>query len=132
ALEIDSRVHFLGAVEHDQLPDVYGRADLFVLPSMAEAMPHVVAEAMASGLPVVATRVGGIPELLRVPEGGEFVPPGNAAALARAIGRLTADPDSLMRMGAFNRDDAVTRLSWRSAAEKYAALYARCRIGRAR
>ena len=79
-------------------------ADLFALPSRQEGLPRALIEAMARGVPSVATRVGGIPELL---PGERLVPPGDARALAQAIGRLCAAPKQLVAIG--RRDFAVAR-----------------------
>jgi glycosyltransferase involved in cell wall biosynthesis/peptidoglycan/xylan/chitin deacetylase (PgdA/CDA1 family) len=83
-------VTFAGAVAHDQLPDWYRAADLFVLPSHSEGVPNVLREALACGTPFVASEVGGIPELAA---GGanRLVPPGNPAALAEAVAGALAE-----------------------------------------
>lgn len=81
----DGRVHLQGVVAHDQLGDWFRAADVLCLPSYNEGVPNVVLEAMASGTPVVATRVGGIPEV--VPDyAGMLVPPRDVAVLADALG----------------------------------------------
>ena len=71
---------------------MFQQASLFVLSSVHEALPNVVLEAMAAGLPVVATRVGGLPELVAPGETGWLVPPRDPAALAAALSQLLADP----------------------------------------
>jgi glycosyltransferase involved in cell wall biosynthesis len=73
--------------------------DIFVLPSLSEGLSSAILSAMASSLPVVATRVGGIPELIRNEEEGLLVPPGDPAALAEALGRLCNDPEARLLMG---------------------------------
>jgi phosphatidylinositol alpha-1,6-mannosyltransferase len=91
-LGVGDRVRFAGFVPHGPaLVAVLDEADVFVLPSRSEGLPHSVAEAMARGLPVVATAIGGIPELLG-DGSGVVVAPGDPAALAEAIGALQADP----------------------------------------
>src|SRR5262249_27782828 len=71
--------------------EAFAMAHALVVPSRAESMPYVVLEAIAAGLPIVATRVGGVPEIFG-PRAGELVPPGDAAALALAIDRMLANP----------------------------------------
>jgi glycosyltransferase involved in cell wall biosynthesis len=84
ALGIEDRLQLAGAMPHDALPDWFRAADLLCLPSHNEGVPNVVLEAMACGTPVVATRVGGIPEV--VPEhAGRLVPLGDRAALSAAL-----------------------------------------------
>ena len=77
--------------------------DVFILPSLAEGTPNSIIEAMAHGLPVIATDVGGIPDLLS-PESGILVPPGDAAALARAMRSLAIDPSLRASMGMAARE----------------------------
>jgi glycosyltransferase involved in cell wall biosynthesis len=92
-------VRFLGPLAKEGVAELMRRADLFVLPSLHENLPVVLAEAMASGLPAVATRVGGVAELLDHADAGTLVAPGDPAALAEAIrARLDAprpDPAAL-------------------------------------
>lgn len=84
ALGVDARVRLAGAMPHDALPDWFRAADVLCLPSHNEGVPNVVLEAMACGTPVVATRVGGIPEV--VPDhAGRLVPLGDRTALAEAL-----------------------------------------------
>jgi glycosyltransferase involved in cell wall biosynthesis len=92
-----ARVHLLGALAPDRVALAYRTADLLVLPSEREGWPNVVTEALASGLRVVATRVGGIPEVLGEPDPadvgiGALVPPRDVEALAAAIVRVLAVP----------------------------------------
>ena len=84
ALGIDARVRLAGAMPHDALPDWFRAADLLCLPSHNEGVPNVVLEAMACGTPVVATRVGGIPEVVPA-HAGRLVPLDDRAALAGAL-----------------------------------------------
>jgi phosphatidyl-myo-inositol dimannoside synthase len=99
-LGIDDRVRFAGFVPPGSgLVELLDAADVFVLPSLSEGLPHSVVEAMARGLPAVATRVGGLPELL-AGGAGPVVPPGDPAALAAALRALHADPDARALMSA--------------------------------
>ncbi len=100
ALGITQRVQFVGQVRAgDGVRDQLDQADLFVLPSRTEGLPRVLVEAMARGLPCIATRVGGVPELLA---GEDTVPPGDQAALATAIRAVAKDPARRQRMAARN------------------------------
>ncbi|HEY9073340.1 MAG TPA: glycosyltransferase [Desulfobaccales bacterium] len=78
----------------------FQQAGLFVLSSVHEAFPNVVLEAMATGLPVVATRVGGLPEMVAPGETGWLAPPRDPVALAAAISKLLADPQTMREFGA--------------------------------
>lgn len=87
-----SEVRFLGAQPHDRMAECYREADVFCLPSWWEAMPLSILEAMASGLPVVATQVGDIPHVVAHGETGLLVPPQDPDALADALEVLLSDP----------------------------------------
>jgi glycosyltransferase involved in cell wall biosynthesis len=109
ALELDDRVRFLGF--RDDVVTLLRASDVFVLSSYLEGMGTSILDAMAAGLPVVATRVGGIPEVVTDGETGLLVPPRDPAALAEALARLA--------------DDAALRASWgargRQAARAFGA-----------
>lgn len=100
-LGITERVAFAGA-GHD-IPRALSAMDVFALSSHSEGMSNAVIEAMAAGLPVVATSVGGNPECVAEGETGFLVPPGDDAALADRIGRLLARPEQALAMGAAGR-----------------------------
>ena len=96
-LGLADRVHFLGwRADVDQ---IMGCFDIFVLPSLNEGMGRVLVEAMAAGLPIVASRVGGIPDLVKDGKNGLLVPPADASALAEAISDLLTDKEKRNRMG---------------------------------
>ena len=88
ALGLSEAVRFVG-VKPARTAFALGR--LLVIPSRAESLPYIVLEAAAAGHPMIATRVGGIPEIFG-PDSGELLPPGDAAALARAIGDAVRNP----------------------------------------
>jgi len=123
SLGLDRVVHFAGYVEQRDLPQWYRTADLLVIPSDFDNSPSVAIEAMASGLPIVATDVGGVSEFVEAPAGGILVPKGDALQLAARIGELLADPRRRHEAGAFNRRRAVQRYSWRTSAEQLLAIY---------
>ena len=83
-----ARVQFLGRVDQDQLADCYSAADILVLPSSREGWPNVLLESMACGTPVVATAVGGIPEIVTSPNVGRLMAQRTAAHLVDAISDL--------------------------------------------
>lgn len=88
---VEGRVTFRGRLTHSQLPGEMQAAAMLALPSYSEGTPRVVMEAMAAGLPVVATRVGGIPDMVEEGITGFLVPPGDRHALAASIERVLAD-----------------------------------------
>ena len=104
--------------------------DIFVHGARAEAFGLVLAEAAAAGLPVVATTVGGVPDIVRAGETGVLVPPEDPSALARAIVALVREPELRTRLGKRAREVAATEYSLELFGERYAALYADVRAGR--
>lgn len=92
-LGLDSRARFLGAVSRESVLRLFRAADASVVSSAWENLPHTVVEALRVGSPVIATAVGGIPEVVRDGENGLLVPPGDPDALAEAIRRFFADDD---------------------------------------
>jgi glycosyltransferase involved in cell wall biosynthesis len=97
---LDGRVRFVGPLGRDDVLALFRAADAAVLSSSWENFPHTVVEALAVGTPVVATAVGGVPELVRDGENGLLVPPGDVEALAAAIRRLVEEPGLRDRMAA--------------------------------
>ncbi|MES2866102.1 MAG: glycosyltransferase family 4 protein, partial [Actinomycetota bacterium] len=91
------------------------RSDIFVFPTLADTLPLVVLEAMAQGLPVIASSVGGIPYQLD-DACGVLVEPGDPAALAAAVQRLAAQPMMLAAMGRRARARVGTHFTWETAA----------------
>jgi starch synthase len=98
-------------------------ATAFVCPSVYEPLGIVNLEAMACSTAVVASAVGGIPEVVLDGTTGLLVPAGDEEALAAAMTDLVSDPDRAARMGAAGRQRAVSEFSWRAIAEQTAALY---------
>jgi glycosyltransferase involved in cell wall biosynthesis len=122
SLGVGGRVTFVGAVSRDELLREYAGAELFVLPSLFDSFPVVVAEAMATGLPVVATRVGGVPEIVADGETGVIVPAGDPPSLAEAMGRVLSDPALGIRWGEAGRR-RVSRLDWSQVMPAYLRLF---------
>jgi len=98
-------------------------ADLFVLPSRREGLPMAILEAMASGVPIVATRVGGVPEIIEDGEDGVLVPPEDPGALAAALGGLLDHPDRRAAMGIAARRKAEREFSLADAVDRYSEIY---------
>jgi glycosyltransferase involved in cell wall biosynthesis len=94
----------------DNVADYYRALDLFVLPSLSEGLPNAVLEAMSFGVPVLATRVGGVPEII-TSDNGLMVPPADPDALADAMIRLLQDDDLRLRMGVRGRNSLYPRFS---------------------
>jgi glycosyltransferase involved in cell wall biosynthesis len=102
---LSQKIYLLG--ERENVPDLLASSEIFVLSSKKEGLPRTIIEAMLSGLPVVATRVGGIPELVEDGVTGFLVPRGNFEAFAKALNRLTEDPDLRRAMGEAGRKKAL-------------------------
>jgi teichuronic acid biosynthesis glycosyltransferase TuaC len=113
----------LGRVTQSELSTLLDASDVFAFPSHAEGLPGAVCEAMLSGRAVVASEVGGIPEIVRDGETGLLVPKADATALAHAIQRVLADDAGRSRLERNARDFALGHLTWRVNAAAYDALY---------
>ena len=114
-------VRFLG--RRSDIDRLLAAADFFVLPSDIEGLPMSILEAMTHALPIVASNVGGVPELIDDGRHGLLVPAGDAASLARAIQRLRDDPDLRRLLGEAARHRACTDFSMSEMKRKYDLLY---------
>lgn len=114
-------VSFAGHAEN--VAKALADADIFALPSYSEAFPNALLEAMAAGLPAVATSVGGVPEVLEDGRTGLSVPPGNPAALADALLRLLDAPDLARTLGAAAQAAARERFSFERMVAAFEHLY---------
>lgn len=121
-LGVEASVHFVGRVS--DVTDYLLAADLFVLPSSTEGMSNALLEAMAVGLPIVATRVPGNCELIRDEDSGLLVEPKDPQALAQAIIRLLWAPEQAARLGQAARETAASRFAIQRIGQDYLALYA--------
>jgi len=128
------RDHIAKCLYHDRirllpgqadLRPLYGRATVLVLSSRHEGLPNVVLEAMASGLPVVATAVGGLPELVADGVTGRLVPSGQPQALAEALGAILDDPAGSAALGAAARQRAVADFSLDTMARRHEEAFLR-------
>ncbi|WP_297513677.1 glycosyltransferase family 4 protein [Thermococcus sp.] len=120
-LGVSKKVKFLGVVEYSRLPLYYRASDVFVLPSLSEAFGIVLLEAMASGTPVIGTKVGGIPEII---DGcGLLVPPGNAKELANAINLVLNNQSVERRLSRLGKRRVEKVYDWNVVVRKIEALY---------
>ncbi|RKF14747.1 glycosyltransferase family 1 protein [Roseovarius spongiae] len=119
---VADRVIFAG--ERTDVPALLKAADIFVLPSVSEGLPISLLEAMAARLPIVATRVGGIPELVRDGVTGALVAPGDSAGFAAAIAAYLDDPEAMRAAGKAGRARLIAQFSQAAMVERTEALYA--------
>ncbi len=120
---LQGQVHLAG-VCHD-MPPLYGELDLLVSCSHTEAMPLALLEGMASGLAAVATRVGGVPDIVEQGQTGWLVAPGDFDDIGACCARLLQDPEQRQRMGRRARERAVQRLDLGPSVERVGALLTR-------
>jgi glycosyltransferase involved in cell wall biosynthesis len=117
-------VTFAGPQPHAELPRYYAIADAFVVPSTDhETFSVASCEAMSCQRPVIGTRVGGLPEVIRDGETGYLVPPGDPAALAERICMLLGDPAQRSRMGAAGREWTLEMFTWDRVIARMLACY---------
>ncbi len=127
---VAERMRVTGFIEDDaMLAAAFREARLAVLPSEYEAFGLVLLEAMAQGTPVIASRVGGIPEFVEDGKAGRLVPPGDAGALATALLRLWDDGTARSAMGEYGKREIVPRYSWEAVVDRLRALFARTVAG---
>src|SRR3954451_4913354 len=126
AAGVEGRVHFLGAVPHSELPEVLRATDFLLLTTQPpESFGIVLIEAMACGLPVIATDYPGVKAVVDEGENGLLVPPANAGAVEAAIERLLdAGPEGRAAMGAAGRAKAERLWSWPSLLDRMDTAYA--------
>ena len=127
-LRLNGHVRFLGF--RRDVRTLPPSAGLFVLCSLSEGLAISILEAMAAGLPVVATDVGGNGEVVRHGETGLLVPPQDPVALAGTVDALLADPDRRRAYGAAGRRDVAARFSWPAVVERVLAAYEDALAGR--
>jgi hypothetical protein len=117
------RVIHPGTVSSEQVAGYMSAVDVLVHPSHAEGLPNVVLEAMASGLPVVASKVGGIPEVVQHGATGLLVTPGDPAALLSALIRICESPEWAGTLGRSGREYVLKHHTWRKNATRHLELY---------
>jgi glycosyltransferase involved in cell wall biosynthesis len=108
-------------VSTDQLPQLYHESSVFCLPTRREPFGIAFVEAMLHGLPIVATRVGALPDMVQDGSNGYLVEPGDPEALARALCTLLADPGHCRRLGQSSFDRASTFYTWPAVGQRIRA-----------
>lgn len=132
---VGDRVHLIGPVAHADTPGLYAAMSLMVVPSVhgpggnVDGLPNTLLESLASGTPVVASRVAGIPDVVRDDDNGLLFPEGDAAGLAAAATCLLNDPEAAARIGSTARRDAIAELGWERTVARFEALYERASTG---
>jgi colanic acid/amylovoran biosynthesis glycosyltransferase len=122
-LGLEGRVLFEGAVGQDDMASYYADCDVFCLPSFAEGVPVVLMEAMATGRPVIATRITGIPELIEDGVSGLLVAPGSLDQLVAALETLAASRELREQMGLAGRHKVEEEFDARRCASQVAAIF---------
>lgn len=125
-LKLKDRVELLGEVSPDEIPQYLANADVFVRPSLSEGLGTAFLEAMASGLPIVATSVGGIPDFLKDGETGLFCKVRNPDDIASKIIKLLEDGDLRNRLIHNGRKLVEEKYDWNKIAEQFRELYEEC------
>jgi len=129
-LGMEKCITLAGQASHEQIPHYLQSFDLFVVPSFSEAFGVAAVEAAACGLPVIASRVGGLPEVVLDGQTGLLVPPGDVDALAAAMSRLLSDPGLRVRMGQAGRQFVLEHYRWADNARLMEQLYTEVLSGR--
>jgi glycosyltransferase involved in cell wall biosynthesis len=122
-LGLEDRVRFWGVATRREIAMLLRGCELFVLPSLWEAFGIAILEAMVCARAVVASRCGGIPEIVRANETGLLVPPGDVSALSQAIAGLLRDTDRREMFGRRGRDVALAEYSWSAVTDRYLQAY---------
>ncbi len=122
-LNLTSRVRFIGEVSQSELARLMAEADLFVLPSLSEGLGRVIFEAMASGKPVISSKVGGIPDIVEDGVTGFLVPPGDEEGLAERLNWALGHPEKLKDMGLQARARVSSIFSTQRYVDSYRQLF---------
>jgi len=122
-LGVSQKVHFLGFLEKEKVPAVMASMDITVIPSLSEGLPVAALESEALRIPVVATRVGGLPEAVEDGKTGVLVPPRNEESLAVAMIKLLSDESLRRKMGKAGRELVSSKYNWDDNAGRMSVLY---------
>ena len=130
AAKLGIREHVLFIGQRTDVADILNEVDLSVLPTLSEGLSNVLLEAMAAGLPIVATRVGGNPEVVQHDKTGILIPPKDSVSLSRAICEILRNRDLASRFGQAGRERVVRDFSIQSAIQRTEELYTELLNGR--
>jgi teichuronic acid biosynthesis glycosyltransferase TuaC len=120
---LEKAVEMTGGVPHETLPEHYGKGHLFVLPSYSEGMPVSMLEAMAMGLPVVISAVGGVPEIIRHGENGLLVKPRSVDDIVEKVSLLLENPDLARKIKETALSEVRSKYTWDASANMLVAKY---------
>lgn len=120
-LRVEENIRFAGV--RKDIPSILSASDLFVLPTLTEALPTVLTEAMAAGLPILASRVGGVPEMIQDGINGKLIEPANPEILAAVCLEMLKDSQSLRQMGVAGKKIAEEKFNIKTQVEQLQDLY---------
>ena len=129
SLGVSNSLELPGKIPWDKVPEFLNNGDIFVLPSVqdtygnVDGLPTVMLEAMSTGLPVIASEIGGIDMVIDINDNGIMVPPGDTAALQTSILRLLESPEEAIRMGRRAREEIESQFTWKHVAYFFDSLY---------
>lgn len=123
-LQVQPYIEFRGLLSKEEMLEEYRKADLFLLPSFGEGFPNSLLEAMASGLPIIATRVGAVPEVIEDRVNGLLIDAGDPGALTRAIKQVLHDPELRQRLGERGKEKVTTHYNVEKGVAQLDAIYA--------
>jgi len=122
--EKNNNITFLGEKEHDQVAEYMNASDVFILPSLSEGRPNVILEAMASGLPIIATNVGGIPEMMQGNKNGFLIKKSNVNDIITAVRKIFDNPSKTKKMKLSNlKKIKEGQSSWDNTCKKHIKIY---------
>jgi L-malate glycosyltransferase len=121
-LEIEDKINFLGRIDNNKIPRYYQESSVFILPSLNEGMSNAMLEALASGLPILATDTGGTKELVTSGENGYMIKMKDSEDIARKVEILINNADLRLKMAKKSREKSL-ELSWKKVAAKYYEIY---------
>ena len=120
-----SSIKWIGAQSRESIPDLYSQATCVLIPSLEEGMPNVAVEAAAAGRMIIASKVGGLPEVIVSEESGILVDPGDVKSLGETLIRVARDPEKALKSGKRAREIAVEKFNSNNFSRLYHELYGR-------